>query len=183
MLISDDAVTRLAQACPNLKKLRLDAAVLITGTCISSILTACPNITSLSITGNQRTLGRVVFPNLMPLATDPAVSTSAPKLKTLDLRRAIAGGDRLDYDEPLSAITAPAVRKNKLEVLFQHPTVGWERTNRNGRGKRQNMTQQRQVMAIMQEVMERVQYEVDNPRSEDDASETKSELHVLIHSR
>ena len=34
MPITDDAVVRVARACPNLKNLRLDSALLITGTCI-----------------------------------------------------------------------------------------------------------------------------------------------------
>lgn len=89
MSISDDAVVRLARACPNPERIRLDSSILITGSCVIPVLTMCPDITFLSITGNKRRLGSLNPAYLAPLTTDPVISTSAPKLKTLDLRRFI----------------------------------------------------------------------------------------------
>lgn len=162
----------------------MDAAVLISGTCIPSILATCPNITYLSITGNQRTLGLVTLANLVPLATYPFFSTNAPKLKTLDLRRAIPGGSDLKWHEPLRAITAPASRKNKLEVLFQHPhsTANWQKTYKNGQAKRLRMTAQQKAVAAVRELLELARLQAEYDGSDSEESLTKSELSVLIHS-
>ncbi|KAI4943307.1 hypothetical protein J4E91_009506 [Alternaria rosae] len=115
MPISDDAVVRLARACPNLKTLWLDSALLITGTCIPIILTACPHITSISITGHNGRTGSLNLENLKPMADDPVMSISAPKLRNLDLRRAINAA-RKNYYDVLRAITRPPGRKKKLNL-------------------------------------------------------------------
>ncbi|KAI4956770.1 hypothetical protein J4E86_005241 [Alternaria arbusti] len=153
MPITDDAVMRLARACPNLKTLRLDSALLITGTCIPPILTACPNITSLCITGHNGRTGSLNLDNLKPMADDPAISISAPKLKTLDLRRAINAAQEEVYYDVLRAIRRPEGRKNKLEVLFQHPTYHWEKGYKNGREKQPRMTQAMKAQEMLEEAM------------------------------
>jgi hypothetical protein len=178
MLIIDDGVAHLANAFPNLKTLRMDAAVLITGRCIFKVLQACPNMTSLSVTGNERRLDSIDLDNLTSLATDPVVSISAPKLKNLDLRRAI-GADQQDYYKSLAAVTRPESRKGMLEVQFQHPTVHWEKTFKNGTEKRQRIPGGRENYERFQEALEIARY----GDSDDDAvSMTKSELSILTHS-
>ncbi|KAI4666375.1 uncharacterized protein J4E79_002413 [Alternaria viburni] len=152
MPITDDAVVRLARACPNLKTLRLDSALLITGTCIPPILTACPNITSLSITGHNGRTGNLNLDNLKPMADDPIVFVSAPKLKNLDLRRAINAAQE-NFSDVLRAITRPPGRKNKLEVQFQHPTVHWEKVYKNGTVKQPRITQAMKEQEMLEEVM------------------------------
>lgn len=89
MPISDDAVVRLARACPNLQTLWLDSALLITGTCIPIILITCPHITSISVTGHNGRTGSLNLDNLKPVADDPLMSISAAKLNNLDQHRAI----------------------------------------------------------------------------------------------
>ena len=153
MPLTDDAVVRLARACPNLKNLRLDSAPLITGTCIPPILTACPNITSLCITGHNGRTGSLNLDNLKPMADDPLISVSAPKLKNLDLRRAINAAQEEVYYDVLRAITRPEGRKNKLEVLFQHPTYHWEKGYKNGREKQPRMTQAMKAQEMLEEAM------------------------------
>jgi len=152
MAITDDAVVRLARACTTLKTLRLDSALFITGTCIPPILTACPNITSLSITGHNGRTGSLNLDNLKPMADDPVISVSVPKLKPLDLRRAINAAQKNYYDL-LRAITRPEGRRNKLEVLFQHPTAHWEKCYKNGREKQQKITQAMKAQEMLEEAM------------------------------
>ena len=157
MPITDDAVVRLARACPNLKTLRLDSALLITGTCIPPILAACPNITSLSITGHNARSGNLNLDNLNPMADDPVISVSAPKLKNLDLRRAINAAQKNYYDV-LRAMTRPPGRENKLEVLFQHPIAHWEKVHKNGREKQQKITQAMKAQAMLEEAIDAVRF-------------------------
>jgi len=178
MPISDEAVAHLARACPNLKNLHLDGAVLITGTCIPSVLTSCPDLTSLSITGHDRRLGSLDLDHLTPLAEDPVISVSAPKLKNLDLRRAIISPAE-KYREVLKAVTRPVGRKNKLEVHFTHPTAHWEKTFKNGKEKQQRTPGGRENFEAMQDLLA---MRLDAKREDDEYSETKSELSVLIHS-
>ncbi|KAI4625956.1 hypothetical protein J4E80_003090 [Alternaria sp. BMP 0032] len=183
MPITDDAVIRLARACPNLKNLRLDSALLITGTCIPPILTACPNVTSLSITGHNGRTGSLNLDNLKPMADDPIISVSAPKLKTLDLRRAINAAQKDDYYDVLRAITRPEGRKNKLEVLFQHPSYHWEKGYKNGREKQPRITQAMKEQEMLEEVMWAVKgnrgFDIDD---EDDGYGTDySAISAIIH--
>ncbi|KAF2683207.1 hypothetical protein K458DRAFT_51788 [Lentithecium fluviatile CBS 122367] len=113
MLVRDAAVTRRASAYPNFKKLCLQIAVLITGTCIHPTLTPCPNLTGLSITGHERRLSCLHLPNLSPLATYATIAANVPNLRRLDLRRAIPAG--ADFYDPLAAITKPQSR-NLAEI-------------------------------------------------------------------
>ena len=182
MPITDDAVVRLARACPNLKTLRLDSALLITGTCILPILTACPNITSLSITGHNGRTGNLNLDNLKRMADDPVISVSAPKLKNLDLRRAINAAQE-NFSDVLRAITRPPGRKNKLEVQFQHPTVHWEKVYKNGTVKQPRITQAMKEQEMLEEVMWAVKgnrgFDVDD---EDDGYGTDySAISAIVH--
>ncbi|KAI4675079.1 uncharacterized protein J4E88_007983 [Alternaria novae-zelandiae] len=182
MPVTDDAVVRLARACPNLKTLRLDSALLITGTCIPPILTACPNITSLCITGHNGRTGSLKLDNLKPLADDPVISASAPKLKNLDLRRAINAAQE-NFSDVLRAITRPPGRKNKLEVQFQHPTVHWEKVYKNGMVKQPRITQAMKEQEMLEEVMWAVKgnrgFDIDD---EDDGYGTDySAISAIIH--
>ncbi|PSN67697.1 hypothetical protein BS50DRAFT_675750 [Corynespora cassiicola Philippines] len=51
--LTDAAVCRLAQACPNLKEIVLQDAANLTGESVKALLTHCPKLTSLEITGGK----------------------------------------------------------------------------------------------------------------------------------
>ncbi|KAI4626481.1 hypothetical protein J4E83_003632 [Alternaria metachromatica] len=142
-----------------------------------------PDFVVQDITGHNGRTGSLNLDNLKPMADDPVISVSAPKLKTLDLRRAINAAQQEDYYDVLRAVTRPEGRKNKLEVLFQHPTYHWEKGYKNGREKQPRMTQAMKEKEMLEEVMWAVKgnrgFDIDD---EDDGYGTDySAISAIVH--
>lgn len=87
--ISDNGVTALANACPNLVAVRLEAATRITDNALIALCSACPLLESLHISGNDKVHGNIRGPGLVFLEDNPAV---APNLKDLVLQGQDRGG-------------------------------------------------------------------------------------------
>ncbi|KAF2702948.1 hypothetical protein K504DRAFT_495987 [Pleomassaria siparia CBS 279.74] len=172
--ITDDAVTRLVAACPNLITLRLDAAIRLTGSCLPSILQSCNSLTTLAITGNNKNIGNLADEHIEALCTNPNLRGLAPKLKSFDVRLATANRDELATSSLLTVLTAMEGRKGKLEVIFQHPTSSWEQTFKNGEVKQEV---KRMQMDAFIEALEYAQFDA----AEDSDDSMDSEMSAMIH--
>ncbi|KAF2116005.1 hypothetical protein BDV96DRAFT_646170 [Lophiotrema nucula] len=182
--ISDDAVARLASACPNLKVLRLDAATSLTGTCLPTIFRSCPALTTLAITGSRSELGRLQLDNVRVLNADESLRDTVPKLKLFNVRRAI-GLETPDesYEQPytiLRALTAMESRKKKLEVLYEHPWAGWTHTYKSGKQKQER---ERGITIAQLAALDAILSSAEPSRDpdSDSYSMTKSELSAIVH--
>ena len=85
--LSDAAVSRLAAACPNLRKVYLTSAVQLTDWALGSLLWYCPNIHTLSITGNDKVKGKIEGICLLNLKKSKEQAQHLRKLELVDQQR------------------------------------------------------------------------------------------------
>lgn len=82
--LRDDAVTRLARACPSLNHVSLTGTRSLTDESLSAIFNNCPHIRYLSITGNDRCPGDIDGVSLEALAENSALVPALVKLRLTD---------------------------------------------------------------------------------------------------
>ncbi|KAH0499650.1 hypothetical protein TgHK011_006827 [Trichoderma gracile] len=107
--LTDAAIVRLAQACPNLVHVSLDGAVQLTDKSLLSLFTNCPNLVFVQVSGDDNSPGRVKGTALRKLKDSPAM---APKLIELKL------SDQCEIDERLEA-AMKALSAARRDLLIQ----------------------------------------------------------------
>ena len=82
--LSDDSIIRLAEACPNLIHVSLEASTHLTDSSLLALATQCPELQYVQISSNDKVAGSVKSPALEAIGEDASLGTKLQKLRLTD---------------------------------------------------------------------------------------------------
>ncbi|KAK8115708.1 hypothetical protein PG984_012210 [Apiospora sp. TS-2023a] len=98
--LSDNALTKLAEACPSLQNVGLESCTFITDQGLTSLLQHCPGMRTVSVTGHDRGCGRVTSKALNALHKDKTLGAKLLKLHLIDQHLGISACKKLTKKRP-----------------------------------------------------------------------------------
>lgn len=84
--LTDVSIIQLAEACPNLIHVSLEAATSLTDSSLLALVTKCPHLQYLQISGNDKIYGGVKGSALEAIGEDASLGTKLQKLRLTDQR-------------------------------------------------------------------------------------------------
>lgn len=82
--LSDASIIRLAEACPSLTHVSLEAAKSLTDSSLLALVTKCPDLQYIQISGNDKVAGDVKGPALEKMGEDESLGKKLHKLRLTD---------------------------------------------------------------------------------------------------
>ncbi|KAK7931130.1 hypothetical protein PG985_001842 [Apiospora marii] len=98
--LSDDAVARLAEACPGLRYVTLEACTAVTDRGLAALLRHCPDLRSVSVTGHDRRTGHITSQALDALRQDPTLGAQLVRLHLVDQEVRFQAAEKLSKKRP-----------------------------------------------------------------------------------
>ncbi|KAK6844047.1 hypothetical protein PG987_004907 [Apiospora arundinis] len=98
--LHDDALVKLAQACPGLQNAVLELCTAISDQGLASLLKSCPGMRTVSITGHDRGRGRITSKGLDALNKDKTLGAKLLKLHLVDQHLDASAVKRLTKKRP-----------------------------------------------------------------------------------
>ncbi|KUL87331.1 hypothetical protein ZTR_04728 [Talaromyces verruculosus] len=105
--ISDAAVVRLAESCPNLVHVQLDGGTYLTDAALLALFQHCPHLRYVQLSGNDKCTGGLKGSALDALREDPKMAKNLVKLRLTDQ-------NDLQFQKPLKELST---KRKKLSIV------------------------------------------------------------------